>query len=313
MFWTVGLDLRAGCDGPAFFASWLVRETSSRGTGDRASAAHIVEGNSWQYVFRSRGLWGAENNLEHLIEPSALLAASHQAVETQLARTETREQFASLHVLPETTAEVGLAGLVQGIPGTGLIVGRRSKSSEDRFVRLGRVARKLLRSLPSPVIVTPPDLGPELGEGPIVFATDCGDDSIAAYQFAASLAQRLNRKLCLVYVVSMPDVWMQDVLLQPFAAVRTNMLEDGEKVVDKWIEQNQFAVDERVVAVGDIVASIDDVAASRRAPVVVCGSRRLGPWARIFVNSVASELAAASQCPVAVIPPDYTVGAARSV
>lgn len=314
MYWGVGFDLRAGCDGPAYFAAWLVSETASRGTGDRAAAIHIVEENSWQYILPSLGLREANDKSEDLksalsaTPQTDLIAASQNAVATQLDRTGTRKQFSAVHVLPQTVAEVGLAQFAEEAPGTGLIIGRRSRANEDRFIRLGRVARKLLRRLPSPVIVTPPDLVPKgVGDGPIVVATDCGDDSVAACAFAANLAKRLGRKLCLVHVVSMPDAWDQEILLKKFAAVRKQVLEEGEKLIDTWIDEQGLAVDERVVAVGDVVVNLNDLATSRRAPFVVCGSRKLGTLARVFVNSVASELAAASKCPVAVVPPDFTV------
>ncbi len=305
MFWTVGLDLRAGCDGPVYFASWLVQATAADG-GDRIAAAHVIEGNSWEYIFRSRDLWGAEHQWSDLVEPAALAAASREAVATQLDRTDTRSAFSRIQVTHETTAETGLCNLVHEHPGSGLIVGRRAPSGKDRLIRLGRVARRLLRRLPGPVIVTPPDLTIDaVGDGPIVVAADCSDDSVASCRFAAQLATRLGRKLCVVHVVSMPQVWVQDVMIQPFAGIRDQMRSEGETQIDQWLKTHHIAADERIVEVGDVVAQVDNIANKRKSPLIVCGSRKSGPLTRVFVGSVASELAAAASCSVAVIPPDF--------
>lgn len=305
MFWTVGLDLRAGCDGPIHFAAWLTKATATSGTGDRIAGVHVIEETSWDYILRSRDLWGADHQWSDLVEPAALLAASREAMATQLDRTGTREHFSRLHVLHDTTAETGLCKLASETPGSGLVIGRRAPTGKDRFIRLGRAARRILRRLPSPVIVTPPDLQAEdIGNGPIVVAADCSDDSIAACKFGQQLARRLGTKLCLIHVVPMPRVWVQDVMLQPFAGVHEQMRSDGATRIDEWLKQHQIEVDERVVEVGDVTACVEHLAHGRKAPLIVCGSRQSGPLTRVFVGSVASELAASARCSVAVVPPD---------
>ena len=59
------------------------------------------------------------------------------------------------------------------------------------------------------------------------------------------------------------------------------------------------------VALGDVAACLGELAEQQRAPLIVVGSRKLGPLTRLFVASVASELAATARCAVAVVPPDY--------
>ncbi|NJK31386.1 MAG: universal stress protein, partial [Deltaproteobacteria bacterium] len=65
-----------------------------------------------------------------------------------------------------------------------LLVGRRARRDEDPIVRLGEVTRRVVRKLPAPVIVVPPDFGDDardlLGSGPIILATDLSDHCIAA-------------------------------------------------------------------------------------------------------------------------------------
>lgn len=64
------------------------------------------------------------------------------------------------------------------------------------MIRLGRVARRILRRLGAPVLVVPPDLRAEqIGGGPVTALTSVSADSARACRFAADLAARLGRPL----------------------------------------------------------------------------------------------------------------------
>src|SRR5690606_8529752 len=57
-----------------------------------------------------------------------------------------------------------------------LIIGRRARRDDDPVGRLGPGTRRILRRLPAPVIVVPPDYGGRsdggLGEGPVILGVE---------------------------------------------------------------------------------------------------------------------------------------------
>lgn len=82
---------------------------------------------------------------------------------------------------------------------------RRSPAEDDALVRLGAVARRLLRTFVAPVIVCPPDLTAEtIRPGAVVVAVRPDDASAAALRFAQELAKRSGRELAVVSVLPPP-------------------------------------------------------------------------------------------------------------
>ncbi|MCA9717963.1 MAG: universal stress protein [Myxococcales bacterium] len=303
MKWTVGLDLRPRSEGPVVFAKWLAGAAS----GDELHGVHVLEQESAQFALGLQAM-GDLQGLENLFDPNALREQANDAVESLIKRTGAAAAFASTEITLDSSAQARLTAAVDATPGSGLIIGRRAKRGEDRIVRLGRVARKLLRRLPGPTIVTPPDLEPRLiGAGPIVVATDLADDAIAAVHFASTLAQRVGRELLLVHVVPMPEDWVhQFVPSEKIEAVRQELQRNGERRLASWIKHSDIkAPHTPLVVQGEVVHQLVELGALQDAPLLVCGSRKLGPFARIFVASIASELTAAAGRAVAVVPPDY--------
>ncbi|MCA9694402.1 MAG: universal stress protein, partial [Myxococcales bacterium] len=214
--------------------------------------------------------------------------------------------LASTAVARDTSAEAHLEALAQARPGVGLILGRRAPTAGGRVVRLGRVARRLLRALPGPVVIVPPDLDPAtLGDGPVIATTDARDDSLPACRFAVALARALGRSALLVHVVPTPDVWIHEAVMLPPEQVFGRLQAEGEAVLARWAQRHELDALERFVDVGGVVHGVEAIAQARNAPLIVCGSRQLGAIPRFFAGSVASELAASSRLPVAVIPHDY--------
>jgi nucleotide-binding universal stress UspA family protein len=187
-----------------------------------------------------------------------------------------------------------------------LVIGRRAKSGQDRIVRLGRVARRLLRTLPCPVLVTPPDLDPSgLGAGPIIAATDAREDSRSACALAARLAERLGRKLLLAHVVPMPEGWGGSYLPRDSVArVTAELQASGEIELERWAKSEGLHGHAAVVLQGGVLARVLALADEVAAPMIVVGSHELGPVPRFFVASVGSELAAMATVPVLVVPPE---------
>jgi nucleotide-binding universal stress UspA family protein len=71
--------------------------------------------------------------------------------------------------------------------------------------------------------------------------------------------------------------------------------------LDAWNRAHGLEDAVRTVHLGDPVADIAGFANEEKASLVVCGSRHLGGVARVFGHSVASELAAVADVPIAVV------------
>ncbi len=307
MKWTVGLDLRLNSEGPVVFAQWLAKQCPD----DEFHGVHVLEQESTQYALGLQAMTDL-HGLENLFDPNTIRKQAEETTQRLLKRNDANDTFASAKVVLDTSAQAQLAASVDEAPGSGLIIGRRAKRGEDSVIRLGRVARRLLRKLPGPIIVTPPDLESRLiGDGPVIVTTDLEDDAIAACHFAASVAKRLGRELLLVHVVPMPEDWVhQFVPSDKIETVRADLQKNGERRLASWIKQSGITEPATPLVVqGEVVHQIIELGALKDSPLLVCGSRKLGPFARIFVASVASELAAAAGRPVAVVPPDYVASA----
>ncbi|MCA9694401.1 MAG: universal stress protein [Myxococcales bacterium] len=301
MRWVVGVDLRPGNDGPLQFAAWLMRQVGVGGVA--VEGVHVLERDSLSFALTLAG--GAEAEGLHFPGADGALASARDALAAALARVDVAATVRA-EVTVAANIEEHLIGLVARAPGDGLVVGRRALRGEDhRFVRLGRVTRRLLRALPGPVVVVPPDLKAErIGDGPLLAATDLHDDSLPACRFAAELAARLGRKLVLVHVVPAPELWAPEFFpAARHAELRAALERRGAEALARWSEAHGLSAHEAIVTTGDVVDRLIFHAAEHDAPAVVCGSRRLSPVTRVFVASVASELAASAWRPVIVVPP----------
>ncbi|EDM77184.1 hypothetical protein PPSIR1_26583 [Plesiocystis pacifica SIR-1] len=284
--WLLGLDLREGAAGPLEFACWLTEALE----GVPLHALHIVEADQL-------GMLASVNRRE---EAAALAKAS---AEKALAG-----RSAELEIVEGGRPEAVLAERAAGQ--TGMVIGRLAPRGRDAILRLGAVARRLLRRLPCPTIVTPPDLTRDtIGEGPIVLATDGHADSSGAARFATSLARALNRDLLVALVVPVPYGWSTSyVTPESMGQLRADLRAQGQRTLERWASEHGIAQSRGVVLEGLVVDQLRHLAKTEDALMIVTGSRRMGPMERMFVTSVGSELAAAATCPTAVVTPDYGDG-----
>lgn len=281
--WLLGLEMSPRSSGALQFARWL------RGMlGARIVGVYVHE------------LWAAS------------MPPGEGAAFTRAFRDETVKWMASLdpgepgspvdetRVIDDLDAENGLATAAQGAPG--LIVGRRV-ARETLVVRLGRVTRRLLRRLPAPVIVAPPELAVDTLHGPVVLASDFSEASATAAKFAVRFALRVNRPLVCVHVDE--PRWDEPI---PEHDPRWNELRLSWKVAAELAAREWASAhcpgNELVVEFGDPAARLVAVAARLGACLLVVGSHRPGMLERIFLGSTASAVAATAGCAVAVVPAD---------
>lgn len=289
--WTLGLDLREGAEGPLVFARWLCKQLAATGTAV-LDPIHVIEQDQI-------GFLASADKREHVI------ALAEDAVVRTLGRAGDPTPLANMRLVEVGEPEDVLANAARDAEG--LIIGRLAPRGKDRLLRLGGVARRLLRRLAAPTLVVPPDLRPEqIGKGPIILACDTHADSIGATRFALHMANRLRRELMLAHVVPMPYGWSVGYLpAEAVTQVRADLRTQGERTLERWATQHGITNLRGVVTEGMVADELASLAKSEDALMLIAGSRKLNALERLFVTSVGTELAASASCPVAVVPPDY--------
>lgn len=273
--WVVGLDLGERSLGALAFGHWL-----NRGS-DPMVGVYILE--TWMRPY-------VEADLISQVHAAVAAAAASLRIPAP----------ARVTVVEAMSAEDGLTRAAEA--SAGLILGRAARAGEAPWVRLGHVARRLLRTLPAPVVVVPRDLT-AVAPGPVLLATDLDDTTAAALPFARDLAARHGRALEVVHVGEPRNADLIDELEPSWLAAREAYRASVAQDLERWMDRSRLGDLRRHLAYGDPAAKIAEVAAARDAALVVVGSRRLGAVGRLFLSSTASALAGAAACPVAVVPP----------
>jgi len=273
--WIVGLDLGERSSGALCFSCWLADGS------DRITGVHVIETWSRPYI-AGDCIAAVHRAVAHASRDLGISPPPHITV------VETDDTVGAL-----THAAEGAAGLV---------IGRAARSYDGALVRLGHVARRLLRSLPGPVVVVPPDLT-AVAPGPVLLATDLGVATSAALSFARALAAHHGRALEVVYVGEARHNDLIDELDPGWLAAREVHNAEVTRSLDVWMHEHGLDGSSRHVVFGDPSEQISRTAVQCGAALVVVGSRRLGAGTRLFLSSTASALAGVAKCPVAVVPP----------
>lgn len=289
MKWLVGVETSEGHEGSLQFAGWLHR----LGFTDRGGELHGV------LVLPQIGLMAPALGPDEVEE---VRLQARQALDHLLEKSSAHGAIPKLEIFDSETIEGGLAASGEEIGVDAIIVGRRARRGEQPFVRLGPVARRLLRTLPKPVVVCPPDLTKRgSGDGPVLVATDMKPYSKSAVAFAKQVAETLDRPIMVVHVV--PSVsFAVDYLGQKYDALTKASVKVHAARLREWAHENGLENAALVTLHGEPARELARTAASHDAAIVVAGSRRLSTTERIFNHSLGSELAAASWAPVAVVP-----------
>ncbi|HGG57813.1 MAG TPA: universal stress protein, partial [Nannocystis exedens] len=229
MKWIVGVDLRHRSDGAIKFAAWL-REQSAAREPCGLVGVHVIESKELAAL---RRFDPRPEVLSRLAEESHLV----------IRNAGVREDFDIVDVIEGRRAAQSLESACVYHHGNGLVIGRKAGSVEHSIVRLGSVARHLLRALTVPTFIVAPDLAVEkIGEGPIVVAVTPTDASLSACMFARALAERLGRELIFVRVVTVPEdyahiYWSSEALEQ----FRVEFVERARVQLRAWLVEHGFA------------------------------------------------------------------------
>src|SRR5690606_32491676 len=96
------------------------------------------------------------------------------------------KHFEAVEVRQGATAEKHLVDVAAERNARGFVIGRQARKEGRHLLRLGRVARRMLRSVPRPTIVVPPDWEPD--EGPVIATSNLRGDCAEATRLAKELA-----------------------------------------------------------------------------------------------------------------------------
>ena len=288
--WILGLDLRPTSQGALEVAAWLGTHLPD-GEERRFIAMHVVDDTTMRRALRA--------------EDYDQVLAEARARATEVVRTHLGEEV-EVQVVEGPHPEEQLAAAADSRGAEGLIIGRQAWRGQERLVALGRVARRLVRALPRPVWIAPPDLRrDEIGDGPILVAVDVDDDSLAALAEAVSLGERVGRQVQVVHVVELPEPWGEPYAKLPrlLQEARDQIFAERRPEVLAWLAK---AGHERLhlhLEEGPMVAQICALADACDAALIVAGSRHLSLLQRVFHSSVGTALASASRRPVVLVPP----------
>jgi nucleotide-binding universal stress UspA family protein len=290
MKWIIGLDLRPRSRGALQLAKWLAAATADRGA-DQFVAVHVLAEDHLRAALQ----------LHHLDE---VVEGARAAAQRSLEEAACTGVVDGVEVVQALTAHEGLEEARARHAADGLLVGRAAESHGTHLVRLGRVARRLLRHLPSPVVVAPPDLeAARLGTGPIAALSSLAEDSVEPCRFAAVLATRTARSLTVAHLVRDPLSGSAPYLPRgSLDRMGDDWVAEGERGLARWLADVGLQPGATAVRRGDLLHSALQLAEEQRAPLLVVGARRLSGLDRFFSPSVGRELAAVAPVPVAVVP-----------
>jgi nucleotide-binding universal stress UspA family protein len=288
---TIGLDLRPQTTGAVQYGLWLCKAANLHASG-HMQAVHVIEPDAMVELIRHA-------------DEATILGAFKQRGKEILDETAHGEHLHPPQVVGGDAVEL-LEDFARRQGATALLISRRAKAQAGLTPeRLGAIARRLLRRLAVPIIVAPPDLlGSQVGDGPVVVATDFSLASARAVTWARAVADTINRPLRLLHFTDMPDQLGYAGLVQSerWEELTNEILARGREEMVRFQAAHDLGALETAVLRGPVLPALSDYAAASNACMLVTGSGHHGILHRIIVPSVASETAAMSSVPVAVVP-----------
>ncbi len=189
----------------------------------------------------------------------------------------------------------------------GMIIGRAAAAEQFAVVRLGSVARRVLRKAQAPVVVCPPNLDPAvLGGGPLLALTNLDQASVTACEFVRDMADTLDRPWVIAHAIGKPEDYGHYYLdNKAHQKRRDNVVSGAQQRLENWCEQHGFTGDSVSYELmeGGVIEVAQQTAQRLDSPLIAAGSRKLNAIERFLYTSVGSELAAVARRPVAIIPP----------
>lgn len=291
MRWMVGVDVRDLSKGAVQWARWIAQ----RAPAEKFIGAHVVE-----YV--PTGFTGG-------MDPQMQADAIREMADQALAPLRDDATFLEIGAIEASVAEDGLEKAALDKACDAFILGRRKPTTEDTVVRLGRVARRMLRHLHRAVAIVPPDLDqPSISDGPVLLATDFGPASRGAVRMAKHLADDLGLDLLVTHVAAVATELAVLLPARKWDEHLSAVERSAQEHMSAWLAEHGLADARHSIVTGSPTAKLLEVSQIAGASMIVVGSRKLQTLDRIFTSSIGTELAAAAKMPVVVVPPEWQAG-----
>lgn len=193
------------------------------------------------------------------------------------------------------------------LPADLLVLGTHARRGMQRLL-LGSVTESVLHDAPCPVLAVPPG-APATAPSPvelkqILCPMDFSPSALQALGFALSLARQSNGKVTLLNALE----WLSDEEPRENAhfnvpEFRRHLLADAEARLKKLVaDESRTWVDiETVVAGGRAYHEILNVAADRKADLIVMGAQGRTGIGKAFFGSTTEQVLRRAQCPVLTV------------
>ncbi len=264
--WIVGLSQDDSSRGALIFAAWLA-DQAAEGARPEFTVVEVLD----EALLMDR---------LRFEDRDELIAEHRRRSDALLTELEVADSLGRAHISVGWKVEDELKRRLDEFEDGGLLVGRRAGTEGLHLVKLGKLARHMVRNPPAPMLVVPPDLKAEdIGPGPVVVLVDGRQDEDRACPAALEMGQALGR---------------------PVRLVRSEETQtaDGQQTA------TGSTADCQVMTAPDSSADTLLEAADRaEAVVVVTVSHRLGLGERILEGDLGSRLAAQAARPVLVLGP----------
>ena len=295
MKWILALDVRPGAQGAVGFAQWLVRtsiDCNVKTVGaDDLLGVHVVDRSDLDLYLRE--------------EPAERFRArAGDAVQRALKSAEAGDLVERIEIAVDKDEVEHLLRARQEEEADGIVVAQARATGQRPRTHLGPAVHRLLRSHAAPVVVVQHDLSAgQLGDGPVVMATELEESSAEAGRFAVRFAAEHGKTLVFCHAVPDPEETL--AAYEPGKEIDKTAAEHRTKAKEKfakWCDASGIEAGELRIEVGDPVHVAVDVAAELHAPLIVTGTRSKSALERVFIGSVAMDIANTAFCPVAVVP-----------
>jgi len=187
------------------------------------------------------------------------------------------------------------------LPADLIVIGTHGQGGFERLV-LGSVAERVLRKATCPVMTVPPRAGgaSRLPFAHVLCAVDFSNSSIAALQFAFSLAQESNARLTLLHVFEWPSDEASARRVLETSEFHRQWEAETMRQLQGLIpaEVRNWCAPEPKLAFGKAYQQIPSLAASEQVDPIVMGLRGRNALDRDVFRSTTIQVVRQAVCPV---------------
>jgi nucleotide-binding universal stress UspA family protein len=190
------------------------------------------------------------------------------------------------------------------LPADLIVMGTHGLSGFDRLV-LGSVAEKVLRKSTCPVMTVPPLTA---GTSKLPFAhvlcpLDFSDSSIAALEFAFSLAQESNARLTLLHVFEWPSDEASARRVLETSEFHQQWVAETRQKLEGLIpaDARNWCTPESKMTFGKAYYQILHLAANEQVDLIVMGVRGRNPIDLMLFGSTTNQVVRQAACPVVTL------------